>query len=89
MLKCANELENIQMLFSNNDILHKCVVKYYENGDKNVSKLKSGVWLYYIITKILGRQIREELTEAEAAAVTTATTSVPKNSYQWIINDIY
>ena len=43
LLKCANELENIQMLFSNNDILHKCVVKYYENGDKNVSKLKSGV----------------------------------------------
>ena len=26
-----------------NDKLHKCVVKYWKNGDKNESKLKSGV----------------------------------------------
>ena len=53
----------------------RMVTKTYRN-------LKVVFELYYIITKILGRQIREELTEAEAAAVTTATTSVPKNSYQ-------
>ena len=56
---------------------------------KTNQNLKVVFELYYIRTKILGRQIWEELTEAEAAAVTTATTSVPKNSYQWIINDIY
>ena len=47
--KLMNKNVNIQifystkLLFSEFETLHKCVVKYWENGDKNESKLKSGV----------------------------------------------